>query len=342
MRQLFFEGAHKVNWHDVPAPKVQADHEVLVATVAATTCDVDKAVLSGMSPFRPPFAIGHESVARIIDMGDSVSGFEIGDIVSVPYHRMCGVCGSCRKNQPLHCEKSDVPMLVPSYGFPHAGQWGGMFSETYRVPWASHALVKVPDTVDPIAAVSMGDNLTDAWSTTVPHIKARNEAKVLIMSFGGYGLYATQWALSAGAELVTYVDHDEARLRLAKSLGADPVTWRKGAKLSGQYDVIVNARPGVDSLQFALLAAAPGAHCSNTCIFFENVPLPLGAMHYSGVTLQSTYSPTRNYMADVAQALAEKVIDPRKIETEIVDLDSVPERLADPTHKPIVIFSEFE
>jgi len=337
MRQLYYEGPGDLTWRDVPEPSVQADHEVLVSTIAATTCDVDTAVILGFSPFKPPFSIGHESVARVADMGDGVTGLEIGDVVSVPYHRTCGYCSACASRTPLHCENKDTP-TVPSYGFPHAGEWGGMFSEKYRVPWGSHALVKVPDNVDPIAAVSMGDNLSDAWSTTVPHIRDRPGARVLITSMGGYGLYATQWSKAAGASLITYVDDDPARLKLAERLGATPLVWEPGIKVPTTYDVIVNARIGTEPLEFALLAAAPDAFCANMIIFFEKVPLPLGPMHMSGVTLRSTYSPTRNFMPDVAAALAEGMINPREIESEIIALDDVPERLAVPSHKPIVLF----
>lgn len=337
MRQLFFEGPRKLNWHDVLEPTLQADHEVLVSTIAATTCDVDFAVIMGLSPFEPPFAIGHESVARVVDMGDAVSGLQIGDIVSVPYHRSCGHCAPCASKTPLHCANKDVP-TVPSYGFPHAGEWGGMFSEKYRVPWGSHALIKVPTNVDPLAAVSMGDNLTDAWSTTVPHIRDKPGAKVMITSFGGYGLYAAQWSKAAGAGLVTYVDHDPDRLKLAEKLGAEPLLWEPGITAPTKYDVLVNARPGTEPLEFCLLSAAPDAFCANVVIFFQDVPLPLGSMHMSGVTLKSTYSPTRNFMPEVADALAQGMINPRDIESEIIALDEAPERLAMPSHKPIVIF----
>ncbi|WOE75065.1 zinc-dependent alcohol dehydrogenase [Alterisphingorhabdus coralli] len=339
MRQLYYEGPRTLVWHDVPEPTVQADHEVLVSTIAATTCDVDFAVIMGLSPFQPPFSLGHESIARVVDMGDAVHGFEIGDIVSVPYHRSCGTCGPCKDHLPLHCDQNEGPLL-PTYGFPHAGEWGGMFSEKYRVPWASRSLVKLPENVDPLAAVSLGDNLTDAWSTTVPHIRKKPGAKVLITSFGGYGLYAAQWALAADASLVTYVDHDLDRLRLAEKLGAHALEWDPRLRSNETYDVIVNARMGQEPLEFALRSAAPGAICHNCIIFFENIPLPLGPMHTSGVTFISTYCHARNFMEQTAEDLAANMINPRLVESEIVALDDAPERLAMPSHKPILLFEQ--
>ena len=38
--------------------------------VASTTCDLDGAIVAGATPFAGPFAIGHECVAEVIDVGD--------------------------------------------------------------------------------------------------------------------------------------------------------------------------------------------------------------------------------------------------------------------------------
>jgi alcohol dehydrogenase len=339
MRQLFYEGPGRVAWRDIATPSLGADHEAIVAPIAATTCDVDAAVIAGISPFEPPFALGHEAVARVVDVGDGVQRVSPGDIVSVPYHRSCGTCSPCRSKAMLHCEQHGT-IGVPAYGFPHAGEWGGMFGERFRVPHADHALVTVPDNIDPIAVVSAGDNLADAWSTTVPHLKQRPDADVLILSFGGYGLYASQWALAAGAASVTYVDDHPTRLSVASDLGALTLPWTPELRLDRRFDLIVNARPGDDSLRMALRAAAPNAVCESTAIFFDDVALPLASMHRSGVRFRSTYSTARLHLPDVIDALSRQQIDPRRVESEVVALDDVPERFADLTHKPIVLFEQ--
>lgn len=339
MRSLFYEGINQVGWRDISEPTLQADHEVIVETIAASACYVDTMIISGKSPFEPPFAIGHESVARIVDIGDAVTQFAIGDIVSVPYHRSCGTCGSCSAKNPLNCDNKEVP-LIPTYGMPDGSDFGGMFVEKYRVPFADHALIKIPGSVHPLAAVAAGDTLSDAWSTTVPHIRNKPGARVLIASNAGYGLYAVQWSISAGASLVTYVDDDPERLALAVSLGAEVLNWSDDLRVPPIYDVIINERQGALALKFCLLAAARNAICENVVINFDDVPIPMGAMHYSGVTLHSTFCPARNYMQEVIDELAAGKIDPRKVESEIITLDDVPKRFTVPSYKPIVIFDQ--
>jgi alcohol dehydrogenase len=339
MRSLFYEEIGRVGWRDLAVPKIQADHEVLVQTIAASACYVDTMIIEGKSPFEPPFAMGHESVARVVDKGDAVKDINIGDIVAVPYHRTCGECPSCSSQHPLNCENKTA-FIIPSYGMPVGDDFGGMFSEYYRVPFADHALIKVPDSVDPLAAVAAGDTLTDAWSTTVPHVRNKPGARVLITSNAGYGLYAVQWAIAAGASQVTYIDDDAKRLQLAKALGAETLEWVDGIEVPPVYDVIVNERQGAESLRLCLLAAAPGAVCENVVINFEDVPIPIGIMHYSGVTLRSTFCPSRNYMPEVMDALAAGTINPRLVESELISLDDVPKRFEVPSHKPVVVFDQ--
>ncbi|MCE7997605.1 MAG: alcohol dehydrogenase catalytic domain-containing protein [Rhodobiaceae bacterium] len=339
MRSLFFEDVNRLGWRDIPAPKVEANHEVLVSTIAASCCYVDTMIISGNSPFEPPFALGHESVARVIDKGDAVEGLEIGDIVSVPYHRTCGVCPSCVAKNPLNCHEKEVPIFA-TYGMPDGSDFGGMFSESYRVPYASHALVKIPASVDPLAAVAAGDTLSDAWNTTVPHIRNKPDARVLITSNAGFGLYAAQWALAAGAQQVTYVDDDPLRLSVAKDIGAETLTWSDDLEVPPVYDVIINERQGEKSLRFCLLAGAYGAVVENVVIYLEDVSIPIEAMHYTGVTLRSSFSPTRNFLPEVIADLEAGMINPRAIESEVIHLEDAPERLVLPSHKPLIIFDK--
>ncbi|MDG1825144.1 MAG: alcohol dehydrogenase catalytic domain-containing protein [Henriciella sp.] len=341
MSSLFFEGANSLGWRDVAMPRVQADHEAIVQTIAATACYVDTMVIAGITPMQPPFALGHEAVGRVVDMGDAVKGLEIGDIVSIPNHRTCGSCKSCAAHNPLHCEQENAPFpLLPAYGTPDAYGFGGMFSEAFRVPFAGHALVKIPKSVDPIAAVAAGDTLTDAWHTTVPHIRKKPDARVLITSNAGYGLYAAQWALSAGAQEVVYVDDDPVRMAAAKKIGATILQWSDDLEVPPIYDVIVNERQGGAALRFCLLAAARDGVVENVVIYLEDVPIPLFRMHFSGVTLRSSFCAARLYMPEVIAELEKGTINPREVESEIFTLDEAAERLLQPSHKPIVMFDK--
>ncbi len=46
MRELTYVARHTVEWREAPDPKLRSDQEAIVAPGAATSCDVDSAILA--------------------------------------------------------------------------------------------------------------------------------------------------------------------------------------------------------------------------------------------------------------------------------------------------------
>src|SRR5262245_48024743 len=99
MQQLTFVEPGKLEWHDVPDPKIQGDGEALVHPIAVATCDLDKMVVRGIVPATEPLPFGHECVAEVTEVGDAVESVRPGDLVSVPFQISCGECERCRRGQ---------------------------------------------------------------------------------------------------------------------------------------------------------------------------------------------------------------------------------------------------
>ena len=95
MRQLTCSAPNTIGWQDVPAPRLQGDGEALVRPLSVARCDIDLFLTSGLFPSRGPFALGHEGVAEILELGDAVRGLEVGQRVVVAFQVSCGTCGSC-------------------------------------------------------------------------------------------------------------------------------------------------------------------------------------------------------------------------------------------------------
>src|SRR5438876_10115469 len=82
MRQLTCTAPHQIEWRDVPEPRLEGDTEALVRPLAVARCDIDLFLTSGFVPLRGPFALGHEAVAEVVDVGDSVPGLTKGQRTS--------------------------------------------------------------------------------------------------------------------------------------------------------------------------------------------------------------------------------------------------------------------
>lgn len=114
MRELTYVARRTVEWREVPDPVLAGDWAAIVAPAAATACDVYSAILAGHGPIAPPFPIGHECVARVVDAGEA-AGVVPGDLVVVPWVISCGRCDRCAVGLTTHC--TAVPHMA-MYGAP--------------------------------------------------------------------------------------------------------------------------------------------------------------------------------------------------------------------------------
>jgi threonine dehydrogenase-like Zn-dependent dehydrogenase len=183
MRQLTCVEAGKLEWRDVPEPRIEADCEALIRPLAVARCDIDRFLVSGAFPIQVPFALGHECVAIVTALGDSVRGLSLGQRVVVSFQVSCGRCGRCRAGLTALCE--EMPVLS-DYGMqPLSGvEYGGMLSDLVRVPFAEAMLRPISPTLDPAALASVSDNVPDGYRAVAPHLAARPGSEVLVVSHG--------------------------------------------------------------------------------------------------------------------------------------------------------------
>src|SRR5215213_8447078 len=93
MRQLTYIEPGRLEWWDVEEPRLAEESEALVRPLAVATCDLDRMLVRGMTPYEGPLAFGHECVAEVVES----SAFEPGTRVSVPFQVSCGDCEACRR-----------------------------------------------------------------------------------------------------------------------------------------------------------------------------------------------------------------------------------------------------
>src|SRR5699024_2455989 len=86
---------------ELDEPKEQ---EVLIKIRAAGLCHSHISVTNGSSAPSTPMALGHEAAGEIIQVGDYVTDFVIGDHVVCTFIPCCAHCLPCREGRPSLCE----------------------------------------------------------------------------------------------------------------------------------------------------------------------------------------------------------------------------------------------
>lgn len=311
-----------MEWRDADEPQLAGEDEAIVRHLAVATCDLDAFIVSGVSPFPPPFQLGHEGVAEVLEVGDRVQSVRPGDRVLVPFQINCGTCVACRQGRTGNCETLPLGQTY-GFGFGEEGtRWGGFLSDAVRVPFADAMLVPVPESLAPEVAASASDNITDAYRTVAPHLSARPGAPVLVCGGAGpgsIGLLAVAQALALGAEGVLYVDQDPGRRAIAEGYGAETLDHFPD-QLERRYPITVDASSSRDGLALALSSLDHDGVCTSTGIYFDPEmvpPFPLLGLYVMGATFHTGRIHARRDAPAVLDLLAGGAVDVEPVITTV-------------------------
>ncbi len=152
-----------------------------------------------------PMHVGHEYGGEIVQMGQEVRGFELGDRVSGEGHITCGHCRNCRAGRRHLC-RNTVGVGVNREG---------CFADFLVIP-AFNAF-KIPDSIsDDLAAIF--DPYGNATHTALSFNLVGED--VLITGAGPIGIMAVAIARHVGARHIVITDVNDYRLALATKMGA--------------------------------------------------------------------------------------------------------------------------
>ncbi len=336
MQQLNFIEAGKLEWREVPEPRLEADREAIAKPIVVATCDLDPLIVRGDVPLAGPFPFGHEGIGRVVDVGDAVDTVAPGDLVSIPFQISCGSCEQCQRGRSAHCQA--VPRLS-MYGLgPLSGsQFGGFLSDRVRVPFAEHMLVALPGGVSPQSAASLSDNIADAWRTVGPQLEQEPGADVLIVSAeSSIALYAVAIARALGAGRVDFVGGGPAQGEIAARLGATVIAGDVPERL-GPYPITVAATTDHAGLACALRSTAPDGVCTSVGIYFEpTTPMPLFEMYTHGIRFLTGRVHAREAMAPALALIEQGLLRPETVTAQVVGWGDAAEALGDFSGKTVV------
>lgn len=211
--QKVAKGVGQIEVREVPEPEPQPGW-VKIEVKAAAVCGTDIHIRHDQFPYWPPVTLGHEFAGVIVELGEGVEGWEVGDrVVSEPHTLACGKCWLCREGHVQICPEKRSP------------GWGidGAFAK-YLV-MDSKLLHALPDNVSFDAGA-----LVEPTANTVHDVGERSKVEpedfVVVLGPGPIGLLAAQVAKAAGAREVMIVGTPadaDLRLPLAEKLGIEHV-----------------------------------------------------------------------------------------------------------------------
>ena len=218
MRALIATPGGRMRWRSIPAPPPPGPDAATVRPIAIATCDMDRAdrprrdAVPAAPLLRPRMRRGRPGGRRA---GRHRRGRR-SRRRPVP-DQLRGLRSLPGRATPRTA--SSVPP-ISMYGFGVAGgHWGGAVADELAVPFADGMLVKLPEGIDPVAAASVADNVSDAHRHIAPHLPA-------ILERGGDPRVRDRRRPQPPAP-VHRERLDVRRLRSPRALGATEVVHRR-------------------------------------------------------------------------------------------------------------------
>ncbi|MBI4374551.1 MAG: alcohol dehydrogenase catalytic domain-containing protein [Deltaproteobacteria bacterium] len=287
MRVANYYNNSDVRIEERPVPKIGAG-ELLLRTRSAGICGSD--VMEWYRAGKAVRVLGHEISGEIVEVGQGITQYKVGDRIAASHHVPCFECHFCRLGHHTLCDMIHQTNFDP-----------GGFAEWIRLPKINvqFGVYRLPDAVsfeeatliEPLACVVRGQEKA----------AVRGGQTVLIMGCGPAGLLHVALAKNQGVERIIATDVVPFRLETAKRFGADrtfladelsPQKLRK--ENEGRLADVVITCVGVEKAnQEALTSVDRGG----TVLFFapvsqqQHLNLQLNDLFWQrGVTLMSSYA----------------------------------------------------
>jgi len=209
MRVAMYYNNKDIRLEEMPKPAIGPD-EVLIQIEASGICGSD--VLEWYRIHKAPLVLGHEIAGHIVEIGDQVKKYRVGDRVAASHHVPCNTCHYCLSGHQTVCETLRSTNFYP-----------GGFAEFVRLPAINvdRGIYLLPDQMSYKAATFIEPLACVLRAQRIAGISPGQT--VLVMGSGISGLLHIQLARALGAGKVIATDVSEYRMKAAKDLGADEV-----------------------------------------------------------------------------------------------------------------------
>lgn len=338
MRALVLHPGGKLAFRSVPAPPPPGPLGAVVHPIAIATCDLDRPMCCGHTPFAVPLQYGHECVAEVLQVGSEVTSVRPGDRVIVPFQISCGACAACAAGHTANCLA--VPP-ISMYGFGiTGGHWGGAVADELAVPFADGMLVPLPEGVDPQAAASVADNVADAYRHVGPYVG--RERLVIVGAMGArhaftpsVSFYTALIAGAIGIDDVLLVDARPWVRERATALGIEAVDADEGRR-RGPSPLVTDISATPKGLAYALSLTAPDGVCSSSGSLHARSRIPTALMYGRNATLTFARCHARAQIPQVLELMAERRLAPERVTSAVAGMDDAPDALAEHMRGPSV------
>jgi len=281
MKTAVYYSLDDIKVEEMPKPRI-SQNEILVKMRACGICGSD--LMGWYLKSRAPLVLGHEPAGIIVEAGNKVKDFKVGDRVFVHHHVACLTCHYCIRGNYTMCEQFGKTHIIP-----------GGFAEYFRVPSPNLQI----DTLRIPANLSFEEaTLIEPVACCIRAIRKCNiqpSDVIAIIGAGPSGIINVMLLKNSNAGKIIVSDMIDYRLKVAERFGADltinskkedfveklkSATDRRGA------DLVIVTAPSVEAFSEGMEVCRRGG---TLCLFAPTSP-----------EVQARISPHRLFFSEIA------------------------------------------
>lgn len=282
MKVLALLEPNKIAWIDKEKP-IAGPYDAIIRPTAIAPCSSDvHTAFEGGAQKPSGFVLGHEALGDVVEIGNLVQDFKVGDKVVVP----AGTPNwRSRGIQEHNFKHSDGPFSSLKL----SGTRDGVFAEFFMVNDADNNMALLPEDVSVDDAIMTVDMVTTGFSgAEMADIKFGD--CVCVIGIGPVGLMAIAGAKLRGAARIFAVGTRPNCVALAKEYGATDIISYKEGNIAKQILTLTGGRgtdatiiAGGDAETFGLAIAMTrfgGGNIANINYFTGSDYLPIPTLAF--------------------------------------------------------------
>lgn len=229
MKALTWQGKRKIEYSEVPDPRIEEPGDIIIKVTSTAICGSDLHLYELMGPYmHPGDIVGHEPMGIVEEVGPAVRRVKVGDRVVIPFNISCGHCWMCERGLQSQCETTQVRAHnkgAAFFGYSELyGQVPGGQAQYLRVPHGEYGAIVVGSELPDHRYLFLSDILPTAWQG-VAYAQLPPGGSLAVFGLGPVGQLA--------ARIGTHLGH--------RVIGVDPVPERRA----------MAERHGIETMDFS-------------------------------------------------------------------------------------------
>ena len=338
MRAAVYYTNRDVRVEERPVPRI-GPGEVLVRTEACGLCGSES--MEWYQAPRAPRILGHEPAGVIVETGEGVSGYAVGERVFVHHHVPCHDCRDCQRGAHTYCQRYAASGIDP-----------GGFADYFRVPAENvPEMLKLPEHVsfeDACIIEPMSDCLYGMHK-----LRVLSGDTIAIVGVGFMGLCFVQLSRLWPFARIVALDFSDWRLERALEMGATHVINPKRVDAAEALrevnagrlaDTVVSTAPSAKAWEAALALVGTGGtlHVNAPPHPDERAEVDPNHLYFKGITVNNGYSSTGAETSAVLELMACGRVDAGSLITHRFGFDGTAEGIglimaADESIKSVIV-----